>query len=71
VATRSEIDRDLVKEAQRLGGHRTKREAVNTALKEYIRRQGQFSIFDLQGKIEYDPDYDYKKLRRRKPHTSA
>lgn len=32
-------DKELLAEAQRLGGHKTKRETVNEALKEYIRWQ--------------------------------
>jgi Arc/MetJ family transcription regulator len=71
VATRIEIDSDLVNEAQHLGGHRTKKEAVTVALQEYIRHQGQLGILELQGKIDYHPGYDDKKLRCRKPHTSA
>jgi Arc/MetJ family transcription regulator len=59
------IDDKLLEEALRIGGHRTKRAAVNEALKEYIERHRQAKIRDLFGQIDYDPDYDFKKQRSR------
>lgn len=59
------IDDELLEEALRLGGHRTKKATVNEALKEYIQRRKQLKILDLFGQIDYDPDYDYKEQRRR------
>lgn len=63
--SRFTIDDRLVREAMRLGGHKTKEEAVNAALREYIQRHRQHPIFDLMGKIDYYPDYDYKAERWR------
>jgi Arc/MetJ family transcription regulator len=60
------IDDRLLEEARKVGGHRTKRETVTAALDEYIRRRKQLEILELFGKIDYDPDYDYKRERRRK-----
>lgn len=60
------IDDELLEEAQKLGQHRTKRETVNAALDEYIRRRKQQEILSLFGKIEYQPDYDYKRERKAK-----
>ena len=60
------IDDRLIAEAQKLGGHRTKKEAVNAALDEYVRRRKQQKIVSLFGTIEYDERYDYKRERRRK-----
>lgn len=60
------IDDGLLEEAQKLGQHRTKRETVNAALDEYIRRRKQQEILSLFGKIEYQPDYDYKRERKAK-----
>jgi hypothetical protein len=60
------IDDGLLEEAQKLGQHRTKRETVNAALDEYIRRRKQQQILSLFGKIDYDRDYDYKQERRAK-----
>jgi Arc/MetJ family transcription regulator len=60
------IDDELLDEALQLGGHRTKRATVNEALKEYVERRRQVQILDLFGRIDYDPDYDYKELRGRR-----
>lgn len=59
------IDDKLLKEAQEIGGHRTKKATVTEALEEYIRRRKQLEILKLFGEIEYDPDYDYKAGRTR------
>jgi Arc/MetJ family transcription regulator len=59
------IDDELLQEAQKMGGHRTKKATVTEALEEYIRRRKQLQILELFGKIEYDPDYDYKAWRKR------
>lgn len=65
MATNLAIDDRLLKEAQRVGGHRTKKDTVNEALREYIQRRQQAKIVDLFGQIEFDKAYDYKKQRRR------
>jgi Arc/MetJ family transcription regulator len=59
------IDDKLLEEALHLGGHRTKKATVSEALEEYIQRRKQRSILDLFGKIDYDPEYDYKEQRKR------
>lgn len=59
------IDDKLLEEALRIGGQRTKKDTVNTALREYIQRRRQAEIVKLFGTIEYDRAYDYKKQRRR------
>jgi Arc/MetJ family transcription regulator len=56
---------DLLEEAQRIGGHRTKKATVTAALQEYIQRRKQARIQDLFGTVEFDPKYDYKKQRRK------
>lgn len=60
------IDDRLITEAQKLGRHRTKKDAVTAALDEYIRRRKQQDILPLFGTIEYERSYDYKKERSRK-----
>lgn len=60
------INDRLLEEAQKLGGHRTKRETVNEALEEYIKRRKQQEIVSLFGKIEYERGYDYKSERKAK-----
>jgi Arc/MetJ family transcription regulator len=66
MATNLAIDDRLLKEAQRVGKHRTKKETVNAALDEYIQRRKQQQILSLFGKIDYDEGYDYKRERRAK-----
>lgn len=53
----------LVQEAVKIGWHKTKKEAVAAALREYIRGRKQLGILELTGQIEYGSKYDYKKLR--------
>lgn len=49
------IDDRLLEEAQKVGGHRTKRETVTAALQEYIKRRKQKEIHSLFGTIDYEP----------------
>ena len=65
MATNLALDPDLLEEAHRIGGHRTKKATVTEALREYILRRKQLRVLDLFGTIEYDADYDYKEQRRR------
>lgn len=65
MATNLAIDDNLILEAQKIGGHKTKKATVTEALKEYIQRRKQVEIISLFGKIDYDPDYDYKKGRKK------
>lgn len=66
VPTNLNIDDKILKEAVKISGLKTKRETVNMALEEFVRRRRQLEVFKLFGKIDYDPGYDYKKARRRK-----
>lgn len=59
------IDDRLLDEAQRVGGHRTKKATVTEALQEYIQHRKQAKILRLFGTVEFDSGYDYKKQRRR------
>jgi Arc/MetJ family transcription regulator len=59
------IDDRLLEEAQRIGGHRTKKATVTEALEEYIQRRKQAGILELFGKVDFDPKYNYKKQRSR------
>ena len=60
------LDDELIVQAQKVGGHSTKKEAVTQALKEYVQRRRQLEIFELEGQIEYYDDYDHKALRRKR-----
>jgi len=59
------LDPELLEEAHRIGGHRTKKATVTEALQEYILRRKQQRILGLFGAIDYEADYDYKTQRRR------
>lgn len=66
MATNLAIDDRLIEEARKTGGHKTKKEAVTTALQEYIRHHRQMRILEAFGTVDFDPEYDYKAERRRK-----
>ena len=66
MATNLNIDPKLLSEAVKVAGHKTKKEAVNTALAEYIDHHKRKSILDFFGKVEMDPTYNYKKERSRR-----
>ena len=65
MATNLAIDQELLAEALEIGKLPTKKATVNAALLEFIQRRKQLKILELFGKIEYDPDYDYKRDRAR------
>jgi Arc/MetJ family transcription regulator len=64
MATNLAIDDRLIDEARRVGNHKTKKEAVTAALENYIDRHKQLEILKLAGTIDYDPTYDYKRMRQ-------
>ncbi|HBM16094.1 MAG TPA: DUF2191 domain-containing protein [Lentisphaeria bacterium] len=65
MATNLLLDDALINQAVRLGHHRTKREAVTSALNEYVAHKKQQEIKGLFGSISFDDNYDYKKARNR------
>ena len=62
------LDDELIEEARRAGGHKTKKEAVNAALDEYVRKRKQMAVLQAFGTISFDPAYDHKAERRRHSH---
>lgn len=58
------LDDNLIEEARKLGGHKSKKAAVTAALDEYVSRRKQKDIIRLFGTIEYHPAYDYKSERK-------
>ena len=66
MATNLAIDNQLLDEALKIGGHRTKKATVTEALQEYIQRRRQEHIIGLFGTIDIDPTYSYKEQRRRR-----
>ncbi len=64
MATNLAIDEKLLAEALEVSGHKTKKNTVNEALKEFISRRKQKGVISLFGKIEMIKSYDYKHDRR-------
>ena len=60
------IDDRLIAEAQKLGRHRTKKETVNAALDESVKRRRQQQILLLFGTIDYDGSYAHTRERRKR-----
>lgn len=58
------LDDHLVQEAFSLTGVRTKRELVDMALKELVRRYRKRDLTDLAGRIRLRDDFDHKVMRR-------
>ena len=65
MATNLQLDDNLIRQAVKLGGHRTKKAAVNRALSDYVGHLRQERILGLLGKVDFDPAYDYKRQRAR------
>jgi len=59
------IDEEVLDEALKVGGHKSKKDTVNEALREYIQRRRQAKVVSLFGTIDFDSAYDHKKQRRR------
>ena len=65
MATNLAISEELMNTALKLGGYRSKKDTVNAALEEFIRRRKGEDIIDLFGTVKYHDDYDYKTMRNR------
>jgi Bacterial antitoxin of type II TA system, VapB len=65
MATNLAIDDKLLNEALEISGLKTKKDTVNLALKEFVDRHKQLEILTIFGKMDPDPDYDYKRGRSR------
>jgi len=63
MATNLQLDDKLIKQAVAIGGHHTKKAAVTQALSDYIRNLQQERILDLFGKVDFVPEYNYKRQR--------
>lgn len=56
--TNVEIDDEVMREAQRLTGVKTKREAVDLALRELVARHRRLGILELRGRVHWEGDLD-------------
>ena len=66
MATNLAIDSELLDTALKVGGLKSKKETVNQALSEFIKRRKTSDIIDMFGKVDYDADYDYKDGRQKR-----
>ena len=57
------LDDKLVREAMKLANVRTKREAVNVALRRFVQSGRQKRLLDLHGTGGVRSNYDYKRMR--------
>jgi Arc/MetJ family transcription regulator len=58
------LDDKLVQEAFSYSSNiKTKRELIEVALKEYVSSRKVKDLRDLRGKIQFDENYDHKKMR--------
>ena len=64
MATNLAIDDKLLEEALLISGFKTKKDTVNHALREFVERRKQLEMIELFGKLDPDPDYDYKMGRK-------
>jgi hypothetical protein len=49
-----------------VGGLKTKKDTVNLALDEFIQRRKRQEVIELFGTIDFDKNYDHKKLRAKR-----
>lgn len=66
MATNLAIDDKKINEALKIGGFKTKRETVNSALDFFIKNKRRPRILKLAGAIDFEATYDYKKERQRR-----
>lgn len=62
--TNIEIDDDLLAEVRRLTGVKTKREAVDLAMRELVARHRRRDILDLRGKVRWEGDLEASRRGR-------
>jgi Arc/MetJ family transcription regulator len=62
--TNIEIDDAVLDEAQKLIGARTKREAVDVALRELVARHRRIGVLDLRGRVHWEGDLEKSRRGR-------
>ena len=63
MATNLAIDPELLEQALKVSGEKTKTAVVTRALEEFIARREQLRLRELFGQFDWDPEYDYKAAR--------
>lgn len=62
--TNIDIDGEVLKEVQRLTGAKTKREAVDIALRELVARYRRLGLLRLKGKVHWEGDLEESRSGR-------
>lgn len=62
--TNIEIDDEVLREAQRLMGTRTKRETVDMALRELVARHRRIGVLNLRGRVRWEGDLEESRRGR-------
>lgn len=62
--TNIDIDDDILKEVQRLTGVKTKREAVDLALRELVARYRRMGLLRLRGKVRWEGNLEESRSSR-------
>lgn len=57
------LDDDLINEAIKLSGIKTKKDVINFALRELVAAKRRKNLLDLEGKVKFQDNYDYKAMR--------
>ncbi len=65
MSTNLALDDQLIILAQKVGHHKTKKEAVTVALEEYVAHKKQQDAVHMFGTVEFDSRFNYKKARNR------
>ncbi len=66
MATNLDIDPRLLDQARKIGGHRTKREAVNAALAEYIAHRRRIELVRARGTVDFVDGFDRVRRKARR-----
>ncbi len=61
--TNIDLDEELVTEAFRYAGVKTKKDLVHLALREFVARHRRADLRELPGTVGIRADYDHKELR--------
>jgi Arc/MetJ family transcription regulator len=64
--TNIDIDDDVLREAQQLLGTATKRDTVDSALREVVARHRRLGILELRGKVRWEGDLKASRQGRAK-----
>lgn len=62
--TNIDIDDDVLREVQRLTGAKTKKEAVDVALRDLVARYRRAGVLKLRGKVRWEGDLEQSRRGR-------